>query len=222
MKKILGATLLVLLLLLLATALWIQNANNFKQDGAFEIAINEQPIKIVRDANGIAYVIAQNKADAIRGQGFVVAQDRLFQIEFYRALIRGELASLVGSSMVDSDIKMRVLNLAGNAKKNYGYLDEDTKEFINWYVAGFNEYLKVGIDEFPLELSLLGMTPEPMTPEEVVAVTHFIGLFHSQNMEDEILSLNLSAQTAFAKELLPLNVNLDRTKPLAVIDDSLP
>ncbi|MEM1123130.1 MAG: penicillin acylase family protein, partial [Bacteroidota bacterium] len=222
MKKILSAALLILLLIVVVAVLWIQNANNFKQDGIFDISINEQPIKIVRDANGIAYVIAENKADAIRGQGFVVAQDRLFQIEFYRALIRGELASLVGPSMVDSDIKMRVLNLAGNAKKSYTYLDKETKEFIGWYVAGFNEYLKVGTDEFPLELSLLGMTPQPMTPEEVVAVTHFIGLFHSQNMDDEILSLNLSAQTAFAKELLPLNVNLDRTQPLAVTNDSLP
>ena len=221
MKKILGYSLLVILLFLILAAIWLFNANNFERDGQMEISINEEPIKIVRDENGIAYVIGENKADVIRGQGFVVAQDRLFQIEFYRALIKGELSSLVGAAMVNSDIRMRVLNLAGNAKRNYRHLDEETKAFIGWYVAGFNEYLKVGKGEFPLELSLLGMTPKPMSPEEVVAVTHFIGLFHSQNMGSEILSLNLAAHTDFAKELLPLNINLDRTKPLSLPSDTL-
>jgi len=178
-------------------------------------------LSIIRDKNGIAYVLAENKADVIRGQGFVMAQDRLFQIEFYRALIKGELSSLVGASMVDSDTKMRVLNLAGNAKKNYGVLDAETKDFIKWYTEGFNEYLEVGKGEFPLELSLLDMKPKRMTPEEIVSVIHFIGLFHSQNMGNEILSLNLAAHTDFAPELLPLNINLDRTKPLNFLMDSL-
>lgn len=153
MKKFIGYSILVMLLLLSIGAIWLYNANNFERDGQMEISINEQPIKIIRDENGIAYVLAENKADVIRGQGFVVAQDRLFQIEFYRALIKGELSSLVGASMVDSDIKMRVLNLAGNAKKSYALLDAETKNFINWYTEGFNEYLMVGKAEFPLELS---------------------------------------------------------------------
>ncbi len=221
MKKFIGYSILVMLLLLSIGAIWLYNANNFERDGQMEISINEQPIKIIRDENGIAYVLAENKADVIRGQGFVVAQDRLFQIEFYRALIKGELSSLVGASMVDSDIKMRVLNLAGNAKKSYALLDAETKNFINWYTEGFNEYLMVGKAEFPLELSLLGMNPKPMSPEEIVGVTHFIGLFHSQNMGDEILSLNLAARTDLAAEFLPLNINLDRTKPLNFSIDSL-
>ena len=117
---------------------WLTNANNYERDGKIEIAINDYPIKITRDENGIAYVFAQNKADVIRGQAFVLAQDRLFQIEFYRALIKGEGASLVGSSMLQSDIKMRVLNLLGNAKRSYPYLDEETKEMLIWYCEGFN------------------------------------------------------------------------------------
>ena len=44
-----------------------------------------------------------------------------------------------------------------------------------WYCEGFNAYLNVGKDEFPLELSLLGIAPKPITPEEIVSITHFIG-----------------------------------------------
>lgn len=220
MKKIITYILVVIAIIIIGGLIYISTANNYKREGSFEISINDSPIQINRDENGIAYIFAQNKADAMRAQGFVLAQDRLFQIEFYRALIKGEIASLLGSSMLQSDIKMRVLDLVGNAERNYQYLDQETKQVLNWYCEGFNEYLKVGKDEFPLELSLLDIHPSPLTPEEIVSVTHFVGLFHSQNMEDEVLSLNLASRTDLASQLLPLSINLDRTKPLDFSKDS--
>ncbi|MEO1054145.1 MAG: penicillin acylase family protein [Bacteroidota bacterium] len=221
MKKILTYTLLVIVLLLVAGWVWLSNSNNFKRDGTFEIAINDKPIKINRDEYGIAYVTAETKADLIRGQAFVVAQDRLFQIEFYRALIKGELASLIGPSMIQSDIKMRVLNITKNAETSYQYLDDQSKNFLNWYSEGFNAYLRAGQDEFPVELSLLDITPKPISPVELIAVIHFIGFNHGQNLDDEILSMNLATKVDFAAELLPLTINPDRTKPLKLLPDSI-
>lgn len=221
MKKRILYIILVLIVILFAGYLWLINSNNFQRDGSFEISVNEKPIKIVRDDHGIAYVIAENKADVIRGQGFVLAQDRLFQIEFYRALIKGKGAAIAGSSMLESDIKMRVLDIHGNAERSYEYLDDYAKKMLDWYCEGFNEYLHVGQGEFPLELSLLGIEPKPLTPVEIISVTHFVGFFHSQNMEDEILSLNLAATMKDAKELLPLSINIDRTAPLKFGQDSL-
>lgn len=220
MKKLIIILFITLLVICVGGSFYLLTANNFKRQGGFEISRNDSPIQIHRDEHGIAYVVAQSKADVYRGQGFVMAQDRLFQVEFYRALIKGEASAIVGTSMLDSDIKMRVLNLMGNADRNYNFLDKTTKEVLDWYCEGFNEYLQVAEDEFPLELSLLGIDPKPLTPEEIVAVTHFVGLFHSQNMDDEILSLNLAAQTEFAAQLLPVSINLDRTKPLPVEVDS--
>ena len=222
MKKRLLVILGILFLIVIAGVLWIKNANNFQREGTLQISGNEQAIKIVRDEHGIAYVIAKNKADVYRGQGFVTAQDRLFPIEFYRAIIKGEAAAILGTSMLTSDIDMRVLNIYDNAERHFQYLDAETKEVLQWYCDGFNAYLDVGKDEFPLELGLLGMEPKPLTPLDIVSVTHFIGLFHSQNLNDELLSLNLASQVKEAAELLPLAVNLDRTKPLNFSMDSLP
>lgn len=220
MKKIIIALLAILVLGILGVVIYLSTANNFKRAGTFEIATNDFPIKIQRDEHGVAYILAQTKADAFRGQGFVMAQDRLFQVEFYRALIKGEGARLVGKSMLQSDIKMRVLNLVGNAQRHYQYLDDETKQVLDWYCQGFNAYLEAGTDEFPLELSALGMKPQPLTPEEIVAVTHFVGLFHSQNLDDEVLSLNMASRTNLASDLLPLSINLDRTKPLNFSTDT--
>jgi penicillin amidase len=221
MKKRILYILAFITVVCLALYIWLINSNNFKRSGSFEISVNEKPIKILRDDHGIAYVVAENKADVIRGQGFVMAQDRLFQIEFYRALIKGEGASIVGNSMLESDIQMRVLNIYGNAVRSYEYLDENAKNMLEWYCEGFNEYLRVGKGEYPLELGLLGIEPKPLTPTDIISVTHFVGFFHSQNMDDEILSLNLAATTKYAQELLPLSINLDRTAPLNLGQDSL-
>jgi len=220
MKKILRYISVSILLLIVVSLIYVLNINNYKRDGHFKISKNEKPIKIHRDEYGIAYIFAESKADVIRGQGFVNAQDRLFQIEFYRALVKGELANLVGASMLQSDIKMRVLNLKQNALKSFPFLNKKTKNFLSWYCEGFNEYLQVGKDEFPIELNLLNIKPTSLTPEELVTIIHFIGLNHGKNMEDEILSLNLAARTKFAQNLLPLNVNPDRTKPLSFQIDS--
>lgn len=221
MKKIFVVITVVLLIFIVFSFFWINQSNDFKRDGKYEISFNENPIEIIRDGNGIAYVIADSKADAYRGQGFVLAQDRLFQIELYRALIKGEGASITGSSMLDSDIKMRVLDIYGNAKKTYKYLDDDAKKVLNWYCQGFNEYLKVGKVEFPIELNLLDIQPKDLEPIDIISVLHFIGFFHSQNIDDEILSHNLSASSPIAEKLLPLSVNLDRTRPLKHFQDSL-
>lgn len=221
MKKILLYISLVILFVGIAGTYWLSNSNNFKRSGELQIGINEQPITIHRDDYGIPYIFAESKADLIRGQGFVIAQDRLFQIEFYRALIKGELSQLIGPSMLSSDIQMRVLNLEQLGKNSYQHLNKESRDFLHWYCQGFNAYLQKCQDEFPLELSLLGMTPTIISSEELMMVIHFIGLNHGQNMGDEILSLNLAARTDFAEGLFPLNTGPDRTKTLLSLTDSL-
>ena len=141
-KKIKKILLSVVLFIFFIGLVYLLNINNFKRDGQFEISVNDESITIHRDENGIVYIFAQNKADAIRGQGFVTAQDRLFQIEFYRALIKGELASIIGESMLQSDIKMRVLNLKQSGEDSWSYLDEATKNFSTGIVKALMNILE--------------------------------------------------------------------------------
>ncbi len=220
-RKVIKYFFLILLLFITSIVVYVSNINNFKREGTFQISKNTAPIEIHRDENGIPYIIAENKADAIRGQGFVTAQDRLFQIEYFRRLIKGQLASVIGTSMLQSDIKMRVLNITQNSKNSYKYLDDTTKNFLQWYCEGFNEYLNVAEDEFPFELGLLNIEPIPLTPLDILNIIHFIGLTHGKNLDDEILSLNLSTQIDWKNDLFPYNINPDRKKPLPLPIDSL-
>ena len=105
-KKVLIYLVIILAIIFAAAYLWLTNANNYQRSGTIDFHINEAPIQVYRDAYGIPYIQGENKADVIRGQGFITAQDRLFFIEFYRAIIAGRAAAIVGNSMLDSDIQM--------------------------------------------------------------------------------------------------------------------
>ena len=87
----------------------------------------------------------------------------MFPFLYYKRLIKGELSNILGAKLLNSDIKMRVLNIVGNAKKNYQFLNQESKNLLSWYCEGFNEYLRVGKDEYPVELGMLGLEPEPLT-----------------------------------------------------------
>ena len=141
MKNSLFGSLAVLVLIITAYLVLV-DMNNYQRDGELEIAVLENPVTVHRDKHGVPYIFAESIADAIRAQGFVVAQDRVFQMEMYRAIIEGRLASIVGDSAVNSDIKMRVLGIYKNAERHEELLDQQSKDYLNWYAQGYNEFIK--------------------------------------------------------------------------------
>lgn len=219
-------TLLILSLLLLTTGLavkfYLPTLNDFQEDGTLTIDVFEEEVTVKRDENGVPYIFANSLADVIRGQGFVAAQDRLFQISLYQKVIAGELASIIGEAGYKSDIEMKVLDLVGNAKRHAKHLDKESRNYLEWYAEGYNAYLENMEDEFPFELGLLELRPERFTVEKLLSVLHFVGFTHGQNFRDEILGLNLAAELGAEKaaKLRPLNVNPDRKKPMPMAMDS--
>ncbi len=213
-RKILLGLLLLIVLLMGGATFYLSRVNHFQRDGELQLSILDQEVSITRDKHGIPYVHAQNLPDLIRAQGFVLGQDRVFQIELYRTIIQGKLASLVGEVGLNSDVQMLVLGVYENAKRHSAQLDDDSRAYLQWFAEGYNAYLSAKPDELPLEFKLLGFAPKPISVQDLVAVQHYMGFTHSQNHEDEIMSLNL--QLALGKEkaasLSPLNINPDRNQ----------
>ena len=210
-KRTLIALSLAVSIVLLVTLL-PRHLNSHQLDGSIQLPQLNAPVVVHRDELGIPYIFAQNIADAIRTQGFLVGQDRVFQVELYRAVIEGRLASLVGDTGLESDIKMRVIGLTDNAKRHYSFLDQTSRDFLQWYAEGYNAFLAERQHEFPIELGLLGIEPKPITPADLLSVQHYAGFVQGRNYEDEILILNLAKELGFEKlwEILPLNINPDR------------
>ena len=74
--------------------------------------------KILRDVDGVPHILANNEHDAIMIQGWVQAQDRLFQMDLSRRQASGTLAELLGSAALGSDVELRTIGLRRAAERS--------------------------------------------------------------------------------------------------------
>lgn len=207
------AGVLLTLAMSLPAAAFVGNLRGPKVDGELALSGLTQPVRVLRDEHGIPYIFAANTPDLIRAQGFVTAQDRLFQIEGYRAIATGRLAEAVGESGLANDRQIRLLGLRRNAERHAKLLSSEARDFLMWYAEGMNAYIGGHADDHPLELKLAGFTPRPWTLEDMVTVLHYVNWSQAANFKAELEMQKLidkfGAEKAL-RELLPVNVNPER------------
>src|SRR5690348_14363741 len=132
--------------------------------GRLTVAGLHAPVEILRDRWGVPHVYAQSLEDAAFAQGFVHAQDRLWQMELNRRVGHGRLAELVGEMAFETDRLLRTLGLGRSALKAAARLDEETRRPLEAYARGVNAWLAHPRFRLPLELTLLRLKPEPWRP----------------------------------------------------------
>lgn len=176
------------------------------------------PVTVKRDALGIPYVFAANTPDLIRAQGFVTAQNRLFQLEFYRMSTAGRLAEIVGEPGLGNDREMRLVGIRRNAERHAALLSPGARQFLGWYVEGLNAYVTGHSGDHPAELKALGLTPQPWTVVDVMTILHFANWSQAANYKAELLTQKLIDRFGLEKvktDLLPILRNPDRRQPEA-------
>jgi penicillin amidase len=119
--------------------------------------------RVVRDAEGIPHIFADNDADAVFMLGYVHAEDRLFQIDALRRRLSGTLAELLGPAALLSDVQLRTLGLRRAAEETLPALAPETRALLESYAAGVNAYLE-GADALPPEYAALELTAAGIPP----------------------------------------------------------
>ena len=120
----------------------------------------DAPIEIYRDRYGIPHVKALSSHDAFLGQGFVTAQDRLWQMEVDRRRAYGRWAEYAGSGAVSQDVWMRRFQIEATVLADYDSVDAETKAMLDAYATGVNAFLET-TSSLPVEYSLVKAHPEP-------------------------------------------------------------
>jgi penicillin G amidase len=130
----------------------------------------QQPVRVQRDHWGVAHIYAQNQHDLFFAQGFVVAQDRIFQMELWKRSGQGRLAEVLGPSAVQRDINARLLQYHGDWDAEFKSYSPDTKEILEAFTSGINAYIaeiqKSDWRGLPVEFQIAGFHPEPWKPED--------------------------------------------------------
>jgi penicillin amidase len=137
--------------------------------GRLAVAGLEAAVDIHRDRWGIPHLRARSAADIFFAQGYVHAQDRLWQMDSSLRRMLGRWAEWVGRSGVSADMLARRLDIAAASRRDYQALKPDTRAMLDAYTAGVNAYLAEG-RSLPVEYALHGGAPEAWEPWHCIAV----------------------------------------------------
>ncbi|MBO1437523.1 penicillin acylase family protein [Meiothermus sp. CFH 77666] len=143
------------------------------------------PVNITFDRWGIPHIRAlSSDMDVFFAQGYVHAQDRLFQMELGRRAAQGRLSEILGSGALEQDRFFRTWGFYRAAQASFPNHTEFTRRALEAYAAGVNQFIREG--NLPLPFALLGFTPEPWTPADTLAWGKLQSYDLGQVWQDEI------------------------------------
>ena len=136
--------------------------------GTMKVHGLHQPVRVQRDKWGVAHIYAADTHDLFFAQGFVAAQDRLFQMELWKRAGQGRLAEVLGPAAVERDAQARRLRYRGDLDAEYASYAPDTLPILRAFTDGINAYIKAiqapGGRGLPVEFQVAGFKPEPWQP----------------------------------------------------------
>jgi penicillin amidase len=155
----------------------------------------EGPARVDRDTNGIAHIRAGSRHDLFFLQGWVHAQDRLFQMDVRRRQADGTLAELLGPAALPSDVQLRTIGLHRAAARSLPALSADAQAVLAAYADGVNAW--VAGNPLPPEYGALSLTSvRPWRALDSVAVGKLQSFGLSFDLDTELTTALLGYQQA--------------------------
>jgi penicillin amidase len=193
----LGRVLLVLVVLIAvligAAVLWFRHAAYAalpQVDGTIHVAGLSAPVKVIRDAQGVPHISAASLHDLFLAQGYVTAQDRLWQMDMTRRYAAGELSEVLGERALKSDTTQRILGLRQVADEAAKRVTDRDRAFGEAYAAGINAYIEQHRDSLPLEFRVLRYAPRPWT----ISDSFLIGASMAEMLTEGAISHELARE----------------------------
>ncbi len=172
------------------------------RSGTVEVAGLEAPVEVSFDDWAIPTVMAGSERDLFRAQGFVHASERLWQLEFFRRLARGELAEIFGPRAVEVDRLVRTLDLWGTAGAVLETLPPADLELLEAYAGGVNDRIRTWRGPLPPEFLVLGIEPRPWSPRASLAIGQIMSLDLAGIQTELARATTLARVPASHRELL--------------------
>lgn len=180
--RVVGFLLLLLLLVAAAAVGWFYHLAHSvlpQLDGKISVAGLTAPVTVTRDAHGVPTIEAANLADLFFAQGYVTAQDRLWQMDATRRYASGEMAEIFGPAWVVHDKEQRTLMLRAVAERAVSTLAPDDRTRTEAYARGVNAFIAAHRDRLPLEFRVLRYSPAPWTPADSLVIgAHMVQLLN--------------------------------------------
>jgi penicillin amidase len=206
--------LIAAILLIVGVALllgwWIVRRPLPQVDGSLAIAGLKDAVTIDRGQWGRPWIRAKSLEDAVTAQGYVMAQDRLWQMDLLRRVSAGDLSEIFGGVALRFDEESRTLGMRQAAERAAADASPEIRRLLDAYARGVNENIAQRGKNLPIEFVALGYKPRPWTPAD----TYLISLYMYR-------TLTSTWQEKLNRQWIAAKVGPDRARDLFVEDSPL-
>lgn len=165
-----------------------------KTKGKLHLQELHEPVEVITDRYGVPHIYARNETDLFFAQGYVHAQERLWQMEFNRRLCSGRLSELFGDVMLDFDRFCRRLGIHRAAAAEVERLAADTRRILTAYANGVNAFIERNRRKLPIEFTLLRFKPAAWQASDSIQWSKMMGWAEGSNWETEIIRARIVAK----------------------------
>jgi penicillin amidase len=172
-RRILLWLVLAMLLILagaLAYAYYVAHSALPQLDGRLQVGGLSAPVTVTRDGHGVPTIEAASLEDLFFAQGYVTAQDRLWQMDVMRRYGSGELSEILGADTLKLDREQRILGLRASAKKAMEMAGARDRSFFEAYACGVNAFIATHGNSLPIEFRILRYRPTPWMAEDSLVI----------------------------------------------------
>lgn len=201
---------------LLLTVLLLAVSSCYAQTPAptLSVAGLKDQVTVRRDGRGIPYIEAKNETDLFFAQGYVTAQDRLWQMDLYRRVARGETAEIFGRTILEEDKRWRKFGFAAIAEESVKNTTPENRAALENYARGINAYIaSLDAKNLPLEFQILQYRPRDWTPADSLVVSKIFddalsNTWRLDLMKASLMDLPAEKQARIFEQSSPLDVLL--------------
>ncbi|MFA6540739.1 MAG: penicillin acylase family protein, partial [Bacteroidota bacterium] len=142
--------------------------------GTITVSGLRHEVTVARDEFGVPHIAAENDYDMFFAQGYVHAQDRLWQMDIARRAGEGRLSEVLGSSTIKFDKMLRTIGFEATAQKLERQISPKSKEILQAYADGVNEFIRTHKGKYPVEFDMLNYEPEKWTPVHSLMISRLM------------------------------------------------
>ncbi len=186
-----------------------------KKNETLSIPNLHEPVKIITDLYGVPHIYANNEDDLYFAQGYIHAQQRLWQMEMNRRLTSGRLSEIFGPVALEVDRFCRRLGMHRSAAADLLQLPAHEKRVLEAYAQGVNAFLEHNSQRLPIEFTILRYKPEAWQPTDTLQWAKLMAWNLGGNWETELIRARLVALLG-VERAMKLEGGYDPQHPLII------
>ncbi|MDF1575723.1 MAG: penicillin acylase family protein [Bacteroidales bacterium] len=207
-KRILTAILIVIVLALAGGMIFLNSVKTRAlpdYNAGADLAGLSAPVTVFRDSMGIPHIYADNEADLYRTAGYVMAQDRLWQMDLLRRITTGRLSEVLDPGLVEADLLFRALEFSKKSRQLISQTDPDILLYVEAFTDGINQFIKQHQKKLPFEFTMLGYKPDPWMVEHSFNLIGYMAwdLSSGWNTDMALYKIQQLVSDTLFRELLP-------------------